>query len=183
MDIQIPFNMNYFFNDILREVPESTEQMELGVQYLIDQFEKSSGMHKARIVGLLGVYSRILSFYNDGEYYLKRAISLYEEHGNELSAFVNKIRLAHIFHWKKRFEEAVELFESLREQALINPKYSKYLDFIYQHYGKCLLDQGKCSGALVQFNMALALREKKGEEDLIVSTAKAIELCERLMRY
>jgi predicted negative regulator of RcsB-dependent stress response len=35
---------------------------------------------------------------------------------------VNKIRLAHILHWKKQFEEAVELFETLKEKKLLQTK-------------------------------------------------------------
>ena len=59
---------------------------------------------------------------------------------------------------------------------------TKQLDFVHQHLGKCFIEMGMYAHAELQLQTALKLREKKGNEALINSTVKALDLLTKLER-
>ncbi|WP_391118205.1 hypothetical protein [Psychrobacillus sp. L3] len=55
-----------------------------------------------------------------------------------------------------------------------------FLDFGFQHKGKCLLELGQSDATLNYFQKAMKIRLTKGDQSLIESTHNAIEYIENL---
>ncbi|MFF2753710.1 tetratricopeptide repeat protein [Psychrobacillus sp. NPDC058041] len=85
----------------------------------------------------------------------------------------NLIRLGEALRYDGQHEQALNKFDEAIE--LCTPSNgSNLLDFAYQHKGKCLLELGQISLALVYFQAAMKIRLVKGDQSLIDSTQKAI---------
>ncbi|TYR81813.1 tetratricopeptide repeat protein [Priestia megaterium] len=174
----IPFNMNYRFNKQLREVPVNEAEMKKGIAYLKEKaISKEDEMKAAKMYGYIGVYERILFQLSSSERHLQLAIYLCERHDDYINAFVNTIRLAHTYHWQENWTKANDVFKHLIKQLQNDSSLHTYEDFVYQHYGKCLLDQKNVSKAHHYFQHALEIRLKKGNKELIESTNSCIRLC------
>jgi tetratricopeptide (TPR) repeat protein len=167
--MNIPFNMTFHFNKELREVPNDKKEMLQGIQWLKTCGESNSNVH-----GLIGVYARIVEQLDESEEYLRLAI---EHADNEKSVCINELRLAHTYQWKKQFQQANSLFQKLFHQLETSHVYADYKDFLFQHYGKNLFDQGLYGEALKYFQKALEIRFVKGDPELIASVELAIEVC------
>lgn len=70
-------------------------------------------------------------------------------------------------------EPALECFEKALTMSHTKELHM-YKDFALQHMGKCLLELGEYENAMDRFEEALELRQKKGNEDLILATETAI---------
>ena len=62
--------------------------------------------------GLIGVYERITGNLSDSKYYLQKAIEYYTQTDNIQGLFINKLRLAHTYHWEQNFHTANTLLPS-----------------------------------------------------------------------
>ncbi|CAI8750012.1 hypothetical protein [Bacillus pseudomycoides] len=171
----IPFEMGYTFDENLREKPLSLAEMKQGITFLKTNLAHSD-ISYAKQCGLIGVYDRIVENLSESKYYLQKAIERYEALQHTQGIFINKLHLAHVYHWESDFEKAneifAELFHMLHQNDLTN-----YEDFLYQHYGKSKLDEGDLNVALPYFQKALQIRMKKGNEELIRSTELCIQHC------
>jgi tetratricopeptide (TPR) repeat protein len=171
----IPFNMNTEIRDDLRDIPVDTIQMRQGLKWLSEQLKEidENSLEAASLLTLRGGYSRIVMDLDEAISDLKKAHHLFEIHGKKLYAIATQIRLAHALHWKEKYTEAFALFKSLLQVCKAGEG-RRYLDFVFQHYGKCLLDAGQLQQGLDQFLQAHAIRVQKGDLELISSTEKAI---------
>ncbi|GEN31567.1 tetratricopeptide (TPR) repeat protein [Cerasibacillus quisquiliarum] len=179
----IPFNMKFHFDDDLREVPISKGDMIKGINFIKESlsYVQTEG-EKAKLYGLIGVYSRIVQQLDESKRYLDLAVKINESHQNDRARFVNELRLAHTHQWMKNFTVSNKIFNRLVNQALENDNYkTTYLDFVYQHAGKNFFDQGKYHSALTYFEEALEIRMRKDNQELIDSTTYAIRVCEKRM--
>lgn len=107
----------------------------------------------------LGVAARVLGELELAERALTTALAL-------RPSTAARLRLAHVFHWQGRFDEAHAEFARCAESG-------ELADFVHQHWGKCYFDEGRYAEALEHFRAALALREG-GDPALIESTRVAI---------
>lgn len=174
----IPFEMSYTFDEKLREKPISLAQMKQGITFLkttLTHFAHSN-ISYAKQCGLIGVYARIIGNLSESKAYLREAIERYEGSQHTQGIFINKLRLAHVYHWEKDFEKANEIFTELFHMLQQNDL-THYEDFLYQHYGKSKLDEGDSNTALTYFQKALQIRVEKGNEELIQSTELCIQYC------
>ncbi|MDC7975660.1 MULTISPECIES: hypothetical protein [Bacillus] len=170
--MNIPFEMGYTFDENLREKPISLAEMKQGIAFLKEHLHEDSSYGKN--CGLIGVYERIAGNLSKSKYYLQEAIQYYTQIENIKGIFINKLRLAHTYHWERKFPAANALFTELLQTL---PDLPIYEDFFYQHYGKSKLDEGDFHTALSYFQKALQIRLQKGNEELIHSTKLCITYC------
>ncbi|KAA0749617.1 hypothetical protein DN389_03360 [Bacillus sp. AY3-1] len=170
--MNIPFEMGYTFDENLREKPISLAEMKQGIVFLKEHLHEDSLYGKS--CGLIGVYERIAGNLSESKYYLQEAIENYTQTDNIQGLFINKPRLAHTYHWERKFPAANALFTELLQTL---PDLPAYEDFFYQHYGKSKLDEGYFHTALSYFQKALQIRLQKGNEELIHSTKLCITYC------
>lgn len=182
--IPIPFDVSFHFDNHLREVPNSPEDMQWAVKFLQMELATEEDIHQQiYLYGLLGFYARILCDFSLAQVALTSAISLSETLQDERLKTVNQIRLAHLYQWQQRFEESDRLFQELLERCQNHPELESYLDFIYQHMGKSKFDQGRYSEAEEYFRQALTIRLRKGGRELINSTEFALKIIWQKMNH
>lgn len=103
---------DFTFNEKLREVPCSSKAMlkyveELRVASISDQSLPS----KAKLLGEMGVYLRILGKLDDAEACLRKSLRTIQENALGSSLFVQQtIRLANTLQWKKNYSQSNALF-------------------------------------------------------------------------
>ncbi|WP_277584897.1 hypothetical protein [Psychrobacillus antarcticus] len=102
---------------------------------------------------------------------LTKAVELSE--GNK--QIVNLIRLGEALKYAEQHQQALSTFNAVIDQCAIE-EHSQLLDFAFQHKGKCLLELEEMSAANECFRKAMDLRVRKGDESLINSTQRALEL-------
>ena len=91
------------------------------------------------------------------------------------------IRLATVHQRQDRLADAEDLLLQCLGKINSNSSLLKYLDFAYQHLGKCKFESGNYPMALKYFESALALRLEKGDEGLIESSKMGIEKCREMV--
>ncbi|MBO8154876.1 MAG: hypothetical protein H0Z32_00325 [Bacillaceae bacterium] len=175
----IPFNMELSYDDELREQPVRSDEMMEGLNFLMDclNIDSISRKTQAQIAGWIGVYARIARDYHVSVQYLKEAINLFEEMSETRGAFVQKLQLANTLHWKGEHTEAKRLFMELLQVTEENRVLEEYRDFLYQHYGKFLMDEGNPELARKYLQEALVIRKIKGNDELIQSTKMCLSKC------
>ena len=172
MKIYLPYNINYHFDENLRDVPDDPEDMARALDYLLDYLPKSE--QPILVLGRAGSLARTLMRLDLAADLFNQAIDLAQEQGNDRAVFVNSLRLAHVIQWKRDFAESNRCFGALIAQVNHDPELARFVDFTYQHAGKNAFDQGDYVTALGCFRKALAIREEKGDPSLIESTQHAI---------
>src|SRR5690606_24362032 len=128
-----------------------------------------------------GGCARMLGKLAEAERALATALALAVELEDERLQVANRLRLAHVYHWQRNFERADRLLADLIELCKREPELAVYLDFAYQHAGKCKFDQEQYTAAQRFFTRALAIRQQKGDLDLIASTQHALDTTRRRM--
>lgn len=116
----------------------------------------------------------------------KKAISFLTDHLNQAITeknitreIVALIRLGEAHKYDGNHPIALELFNDALEKCKSN-KIDEYLDFVWQHKGKCLMELARLTEAEECFQAALRLRNEKGIQSLIESTEQAIRLVKDL---
>lgn len=174
----IPFNTNTSFSEDLREIPEDFEQFREGIEWLKNKIEESEleSLDRGVMLSLCGGLSRIVMDLDQALEQLKEALRIFQTHSKIVPEFVCQIRLAHTYQYKEDFVAAEEIFLKLLQELKANPKHpcSDHLDFVFQHYGKCLLEMNYLEKAETLFLKALEIRLAKGDLELIESTQKAL---------
>lgn len=173
--IEIPFDVSYYIGEDLRDIPNDATQMRHALSWLCSQLEEEiDSDRQIRLLGLMGSYARMLRQLPTARQYISEAIEQARAIRDSRLETINRIRLAHICHWQERYAESEALFEEAIVSCQRSAELSEYLDFAYQHAGKCKYDQQQYEAALAYFEKARSLRMKKADSSLISSTQYAI---------
>lgn len=139
---------------------------------------------KVTLLGELGVWNRILGEFEKAEMYLRQALRLIEERSlDRRFAIQQRIRLATVLQWQRRFQQSNTLFDELLEECASLDDAASYMAFTHQHAGKNLFDQGRYTEAVSHFEQALAIRqESAAPTDQIESSKVAVEAARQRLR-
>lgn len=175
------YNLNYTFNDQLRDVPENPKDM---LNYILEEKEKLKSIKEPKkrveVLGKIGSFARMLEELDDAEAFLGEALELINEHDLGVRLWVaNGIRLAHVYQWMRAFDIAEEMFFNIVEMCDEKKEVSEYLNFALQHFGKFYFDLGEYEEALEYFEEAMELRKTIGDDSLIKSTQFAIDVTKK----
>jgi tetratricopeptide (TPR) repeat protein len=177
----IPFNTETRYDENLHALPVDPEETSRAVSWIEERIPGLDDRAAARAHGIAGSLCRHLGRFDDAERHLLSSIDRLHAVDDEEALFNARIRLANLRQWQGRFDEAESLFEELTCEAGHSPHLRDRIDFLYQHHGKCRFDQGFYAEAQILFERAMELRRVKGDEELIASTARALEECRRRM--
>jgi tetratricopeptide (TPR) repeat protein len=171
------FDVSYRFDERLREVPNDREALARATAALEDRLASGTmdARGRARALGVLGGYRRLLGRLDDAAASLHEAVAVAGELGDERLLLTNRLRLAHVFQWQRRFAEADVLFASVVAGCEGHPDRDGLLAFALQHAGKSLFDQERYAEAAARFARAVALREAAGDAELIASSRIALD--------
>ena len=177
-------NIGYHFDDALREVPADPVEMARAVAALQVELRATNGddRARARLLGRLGPFLRILGRLDDAATVLMEAVDLCATRSDERDLAANRLRLAHVYQWQRRFDLSDPLFMAALAQCESEPAARPLLPFAWQHLGKDRFDQGRFAEAAAHFARALALRRREGDANLIASSAHALAVAEARLR-
>lgn len=159
---------------------EKTERLEL-VEDLITQVRRELMKTNDRdkrcfLYGTLGNLYRLKNEPKPAIECLEEAINLSDP--NSLREMIMHIRLGEAYKYNDDHEKALECFEYA---MLLGYEYEpQYLDFVFQHKGKCLMELGLYKEAMEAFQDAHAIRKGKKDEKLLQSTEQAMEFLNSL---
>jgi tetratricopeptide (TPR) repeat protein len=128
------------------------------------------------LLGYLGNACRLLGRTDDAIAYLTEGLRLARAAGDVRRSVVATIRLGEAYRCRDEYSTAMALFRDAQERTRATAELAELEDFALQHLGKCLLDQDDCAGALPVLERALALRQAKGNPQLVTSTERALAL-------
>ncbi|MTI94337.1 MAG: hypothetical protein FH749_02460 [Firmicutes bacterium] len=131
------------------------------------------------LYGTLGNLYRICGEPQAAINYFNDCLNYVLDSGNIKREIVTSIRLGEALKYASRRNEALALFDQAIQKCK-DKKIDTYLDFSFQHKGKCLMELGRLDEAKEYLNKALTLREIKGDTSLIDSTKQALDLVRRL---
>lgn len=129
---------------------------------------------KIFLYGNLGNLYRVLGKSHMAIEILQLAISL-----GKSKQINNIIRLGEALKYNEQHEQALNKFDEAINLC-ISSNNSTFIDFAYQHKGKCLLELGQTTLALGYFQKAMQIRMEKGDPSLIESTQRAIDFTKLL---
>jgi tetratricopeptide (TPR) repeat protein len=181
--VDIPFDVSCHFNENLQDVPNNPAEMNHAITFLLDRLdeEEIETRHRIQILGLIGGYARMLKDFTTAQKTLTSALELSELLGDKQLKTANMIRLAHVHQWRQDYVSSEILFEEVITACQRDPTIASYLDFAYQHMGKCKFDRRQYKEALYYFEQALVLRGDKGDNSLVDSTQLAIDVASRCL--
>ena len=172
------FNLEILVGEDLRgyfKFPDDARKYLSHLKEKLDQRQDQS--ERVSLLGNIGVILLHLRELDSAEKYLKESVKLILDEGLDSAIKVQQLlRLANVYQWNKDFQKANSLFNNTILLCKTDESCDQYLDFAFQHYGKCLFDQSLFSEALKQFQEALKIREIKGKAELINSTEIAISV-------
>lgn len=169
-------NLQTQFDAGLKEIPLKPNDFQKAINDIEEKLlSKESNSEMIKLLGQLGNCQRIVGRLSEAEKNLNKAISLSFSLGEKKLGLVNLIRLGNVKHWQREFTEAHRLFDECFEIISKENSLSEYLDFVYQHNGKCYFDENNYESAIGQFYKAILIRNNKSEIDLADSTLLAIE--------
>lgn len=178
----IPYNMEYEISDEdLREFPVDADQMQKGVELLKSKLGQQglSELESAALMSQIGVYSRIVGDLDTSENMLINTLHIYQDQNKQTHVLHTQLRLATTLQWKGNFTKAEKYYNDITKRILAGGERSslhKFLDFAYQHHGKCLFEKSMYKDALEKFMQAMELRVIKGDLNLIQSTEHALKV-------
>lgn len=175
--LNLPFDTSIHFDDNLRDIANSPNEMKQAVVFLKSLLLNNdlNVSQRLQIIGLIGVYSRILCDFKTARIFLTEAIILSKQCDNQKSQISNQIRLAHVYQWERNYAVSDKMFSNAVSLCDKNPQFKPCLDFAYQHAGKNKFDQGKYIEAHDFFQKALQLRLIKNNQELIESNQLALQ--------
>jgi tetratricopeptide (TPR) repeat protein len=176
--LDVPFNMQTKVNDSLREEPLDHNQMEKGVDWILDQMKSSEDSDFiAGQSAAVGSFYRILGDLEKSQMYLEDALKYFGDNGQKGQELITNLRLATTYHWMGKFGKAENMLAQIISFIIEknNKKLAGYLDFAYLSLGKCLFDQKRYSESQDYFLKSLDIRLQKGNVELIEATQFALE--------
>jgi len=174
--METSFDISTYFGDNLQDYPNNPTEMRQAVNFWESQLIQP-GLDisdRIRLLTRIGTYARTLRDLDRAEEAHKAAITLAESIDHLRFKTQNQIKLAHVYQWQQRYAESKVMFEGAIATCHRDPEVTDFLDFAYQHFGKCKFDQQKYAEARQLFEQALDLRHRKGNQELIDSTELAI---------
>ncbi len=178
-------NINYTFNDKLREKLESSEDVTEYLKRLRDQLEEvKEPKTRIRVLGQIGFYQRILNLLCESEETLNEALVIIEQFKFDYNYWIPiGIKLAHTYQWQRKFIKAETMLNDIIERCEKIELMKQYLHFAYQHIGKIYFDQMKYELALEQFEKAHKIRNEICDFELIKSSELAIKVTQERIKY
>jgi len=184
---EIPYNIDYSYDDNLREIPRDKDDMRRAVDHLEARLieESQDDYERMRLSGIVGSLYRILGDYEMAEEHINAAIASSNTLRDRRAQLRNLMRLAEVYQQREQYSLADRIFKQVIEacEASVdssNPNsanpFMTDLDTAYQHYGKCLFDQEDYEIALHMFEKALKIRERKQDQYLLDATQHAIRI-------
>lgn len=179
--------LTYFDPDqYLREKPkdrillqQAIARAETFLQEIKATHEEVDPVYLLYLYGYLGNGYRVLDQAETAIRFLDEALQLVRLIGDVGAEVRTLIRLGEAYKYHHQHEQALQLFSSVQTLCQ-RPELNQYLDFVYQHQGKCLMEMKRYDESFTLFEKALAIRQKKGVHSLIQSTEKAIRLVSQL---
>lgn len=174
--IEHTFDLSYHYDDDLQDVPNNPGEMRQAIDFWQAQLDQPGLeiFQRIKLLGRIGGYARTLRDLDHAEQALTTALGLSKAIESRRLEATNSIKLAHVYQWQQRYIESKTMFEAAIALCKNNLEAAPYLDFAYQHFGKCKFDQQKYAEALHCFEQALDIRMEKGDPELIASTELAI---------
>ncbi len=109
------------------------------------------------------------------ELYFKHCLAYAMKETDTAKEITTSIRLGEVYKYQDKHELALKQFQ--KAILLCEATEATYqLDFAYQHLGKCLMELGRYNEAEDILRHALTIRNEKGNQALIDSTTKTLEL-------
>lgn len=174
-------NLETQFDENLKSVALCPADMRRAVQVLKQRPQDKSDLRGLITrLGRLGSYQLILGDLDDAENTLNSALTLVNSDLSLIKLKIsNMIRLGNTYHLKKQFKRAHEIFDACHKAIKNQGELSDYLDFVYQHKGKCYLDEARFEDAMKCFYQAFLIRSNKSDRSLTDSTLLAIEVTKK----
>ncbi len=166
----------------LRDLPkDATAYFQFLKNIEKDLQQNLSSNDRLAALEVYAIASRRAGQLNSAELSLKVAIQICEKENYPEKLLQNKIRLAHVFQWKRSFDRANDLFLECEKQ--LNSVTSPALvAAFWQHKGKNLFDQEFYELSAECFQKALDLRlQTQAPEDQIESSRFALEVAQERM--
>ena len=179
-----PYDMSTKYNDLLRDVPVSPEEMEKGIGFLKEKLDMSnSEKERAKLLNLIGVYLRIVGKLEEAELMLADAHTLYTNLKEATLAKGVSLRLAIVHQYMGDFNKADAVFTHIIKEVEQNHNrdLAVFHDFALQHYAKSLFEQKRYQKALDLLLKVHGMRLLKGDMNLIESTELAIQKTREMM--
>lgn len=170
-------NLEVRFNEDLRGTPLCPSDIAKAIEILSSKLSTAtSSAEQIKLFGRIGSFQRTIGQLGEAERSFRQALALVgsESQFSKLK-IANMIRLGHVHHWQSEFEKAHQLFDDSIDLIRGDSNLSEYLDFAFQHKGKCFFDQGQFEEALRFFYDAILIRSNKTNASLADSTLQAIE--------
>lgn len=180
------YDLDYGYDEDLNELPDVPEDMDDYSETLIaaarvemEKPEKSRNWQEImKNLGLAGALRKITGQIAEAEKLLSYSLYLCKTHSLPATFTTQQaIRLADVKRRQGRLKESLSDLQALAESTKETPELQSYIDVVIQHTGKVYFSMGDFSEALKNFEAALAIRIKKGDEELIESTRNAIAVC------
>jgi len=177
---------DFIFHVLLgfHDYPDNPEIVKNKIKELIKESENCNDIKKyVSLQGMVGVHQRTLMLLNEAENTLKNVLEIISKENLSIALSAqNKIRMAHVYQWQKKFDKSNLVFEEIIDLCSSNEEASQYLHFAYQHHGRNLFDQKKYQEAFEKFECALKIRnEINAPEDQLQSTLDAIEVVKKFL--
>ena len=173
-------------SNYLREQTSDIKALLQSITLLEPLFLMVNNDEQYQIASMLGYLYRVAGAddalqLTKAEQYFSECLTYAITRQDVAKAITTLIRLGEVYKYGRNYEEACTFFHDAISKCVAEG-YTKQLDFAHQHLGKCFMEIGMFEHAKSQLITALILREKKGDESLIHSTAKALELLEKIER-
>lgn len=171
-------------NNYLRETASDLPLLVKSVEALERLLSEADVSERYAISGALGNLYRIYG--NDdaaqlakAKRYLADCLAYATDQEDAIREMVTLIRMGEVLKYGGEYKEALTLFHKALSLCR-SGDFLVYQDFTLQHIGKCYLEMHEFECAEKNLQEALDLRRKKGDEALIDSTEKALELVSKL---
>ena len=173
-------------SDYLRERTSNMKSLLQSITVLEPLFLMVNNDEQYKIASLLGYLYRIAGAddaqqLTKAEQYFNECLTYTFTRHDVAKEVTTLIRIGEVYKYGRKYEEACTFFHEAITKC-VEEDYKKQLDFAHQHLGKCFMEMEMYVRAKSQLLTALKLRENKGDESLILSTVKALELLEKLER-
>ena len=178
------FSIIYFDeSNYLRERTSDMKALLHSITLLEPLFLKVNNDEQYKVASMLGYLYRVAGA-EDGqqltkaEQYFNECLTYAITRQDVAKEMITLIRLGEVYKYGRSYEDASTCFYEAISKCVAED-YTKQLDFAHQHLGKCFMEMGMFEHAKSQLLIALKLRENKGDEALINSTIKALELLKK----
>lgn len=183
----IPYNIDFTFDNNLREIPSDAEDMHRAIDYLETRLieESQDDYERMRLSGIVGSLYLILGDFRMAEEHINAAIASSNNLRDRRAQLRNLMRLAQVYQYRQHYHLADRIFKQVMQAVEAsrdathadrnNPLVTE-LDMVYHEYGKCLFDQGDYEIALHLFEKALKIRQFKNDDASVASTQHAIQM-------